>query len=266
MLIKLTNYCSMGCNHCSEHSTVKGEHMTEDVFRKSLALTERLEGLAWSQGVPPRNLISGGECTEHPQFLRFLDISREINPHVGLLIITNGSWLEDLSFQKELCERPNVEMVQVTNDPKFYPTAVATKNILHPKVFFVPRLTALIHLGRHTTKKTPEGYEETKYPKSYNLRALTRENKDVRKTLLTVRARASLGMSGNCYPNIDDKGVLRAGESNQCWPIGDVDSSAEEVTKNLMTMGSCNVCGLETNLTPQLKRQIGLSTLYGPGE
>lgn len=33
MLIKVTNFCSMGCTHCMEDSTVRGGHMTtETVF------------------------------------------------------------------------------------------------------------------------------------------------------------------------------------------------------------------------------------------
>ena len=39
MLVKITNYCSMGCSHCLEDSTVAGKHMTRETFLAALGLT-----------------------------------------------------------------------------------------------------------------------------------------------------------------------------------------------------------------------------------
>lgn len=43
-----------------------GQHMTRETFLSALKLTERLESLAWSRGIPRLLLLSGGEATEHP--------------------------------------------------------------------------------------------------------------------------------------------------------------------------------------------------------
>src|SRR4051812_45808485 len=93
MLIKVTNYCSLGCSHCMEESTVKGAHMTEDTFLAALEFTKRVESKAWAMGVPRRILLSGGEATEPPDFVRFLEtvIKYGYEP----LLITNGMWLND---------------------------------------------------------------------------------------------------------------------------------------------------------------------------
>jgi len=62
MLIKVTNYCSMGCSHCREDWTVAGKHMTDETFEKALEQTIRLEHEAWSAGAPPFVLLSGDSC------------------------------------------------------------------------------------------------------------------------------------------------------------------------------------------------------------
>lgn len=61
-------------------------------------------------------------------------------------------------------------------------------------------------------------------------------------------------------------GDVLAGESRFCWKIGTVKSTNEELTRAVMSMGSCNRCGLESGLGQEYKRAIGLSSLYLPEE
>lgn len=261
MLIKVTNYCSMGCNHCMESSTPAGKHMTEETFLKALDLTRCLEEEAMSVGCPPRILLSGGECTEHPDFVRFLEIvvAQGFLP----ILITNGMFLADPDLRDAIL-RPEWPFlfVQVTNDPRFYPTAPPQWD--DPRVIYIPTLTAMIQLGRFKGKTSE--VRSMSAPQSFNLRSLTRSFKDVRKAICVLRQRAMIGKSGNCSPNISDDGSLHAGETRNCWKIGNVDSTPKQITEALLTMGSCNRCGLETNLPLEHKRAIGLSTLYGPTE
>jgi MoaA/NifB/PqqE/SkfB family radical SAM enzyme len=93
MLIKVTNKCSMGCSHCMEDSTVKGEHMTYETFLKALDFTARAEKLAWAAGCLPLVLLSGGECTEHPDIVKLIEtvFARGMLP----FLISNGAWLAD---------------------------------------------------------------------------------------------------------------------------------------------------------------------------
>lgn len=261
MLIKVTNSCSMGCNHCMEDSTRKGQHMTEETFLKALELTLRLEEQARQIGLPTCILFSGGECTEHPDIVKFVEIAvaRKFVP----FLITNGMFLNNPELRDALLRKewPHL-LVQVTNDPRFYPTAPPQYE--DPRVVYVPELTAMIPLGRYKGKTSD--VRMLRAPQSFNLRSLTRSFRDVRPAIAALRVRAATGSSGNCSPNISDQGDLHAGETRNCWKIGDVNSTVEEITKALLDMGSCNRCGLETGLSQEHKRAIGLSQLYGPNE
>jgi hypothetical protein len=238
-----------------EGSTITGEHMTRETFLTTLALTERLESLAWSRGVPRRLLISGGEATEHPDVMWFLETARAAG--YQLILITNGMWLDDPELRAKIL-RPDWPdlMVQVTNDPRFYPKAPKAVPTDDPRVVFVPSLTVLITLGRLKRSRLPVAPPLRKGPTSFNLRSLTRSLGDVREALFMLRARAAMGMSGNCSPSISADGTIVAGETSNCFPIGDVHSTAQEVTRALIAM-QCNKCGLVDNLTQEQKLAIG---------
>ena len=229
--------------------------MSKDAFLAALALTERLEGLAWSRGVPRLLLLSGGEATEHPDVLWFLETARS---HGYLVIlITNGMWLDDPELRAKIL-RPDWPdlMVQVTNDPRFYPKAPKNVPTDDPRVVFVPTLTVLVTLGRLKRSRLPVSPPIRKGPTSFNVRSLTRSFGDVREALVMLRARAATGLSGHCAPSISSDGTIVAGETSNCFPIGDVHSSAEDVTRALMRM-TCNKCGLVDNLTQEQKLAIG---------
>src|SRR5262249_2414876 len=115
MLIKITNFCSAGCSHCMEDSTIKGEHMSFATFLQALEFTKRIERLAWGQGCPPMVLLSGGECTEHPDIVKFVEevVRQKLRP----VLITNGMWLANPELKASLLrpEWPHLR-VQVTYD------------------------------------------------------------------------------------------------------------------------------------------------------
>lgn len=275
MLVKITNYCSMGCSHCMEDSTVAGQHMSRATFAAALALTDRLESVAWSRGVPRLLLLSGGEATEHPDVVWFLETARAAG--YKIILITNGMWLDDLELREKIL-RPDWTdlMVQVTNDPRFYPRApkavhlsklrssASTLRVDDPRVIFVPELTRLVTLGRLKRSRLPPSPPVRQAPTSFNLRSLTRASRDVREALFMLRARAALGLSGNCSPSISCDGTIVAGETSNCFPIGDVGSSAEQVTRAIVEM-QCNKCGLVDGLTQEQKLAIGEARIFPPG-
>jgi hypothetical protein len=76
-----------------------------------------------------------------------------------------------------------------------------------------------------------------------------------------LRARAAIGMSGNCSPSISSDGTIVAGETSNCFPIGNVHSTADQVTRALVSM-SCNKCGLVDNLTQEQKIAIGEARIH----
>lgn len=245
-----------------EDSTVAGQHMTRETFLAALELTERLESLAWSRGVPKILLISGGEATEHPDVEWFLETARA----AGYLriLITNGMWLDDPDLRAKIL-RPDWTdlMVQVTNDPRFYPRAPKAVPTDDPRVTFVPSLTVLVTLGRLKRSRLPASPPVRKGPTSFNVRSLTRSLGDVREALFMQRARAAMGMSGHCSPSISSDGTIVAGETSNCFPIGNVHSTAEEITRAIVAM-QCNKCGLVDNLTQEQKLAIGEARILTP--
>ena len=247
-----------------EDSTPAGKHMTRETFLAALALTERLEGEAWRKGIPRRLLISGGEATEHPDVEWFLETA--LADH-EVILITNGMWLDDPVLRASIL-RPAWKrlLVQVTNDPRFYPKQPMAIPTEDARVVFVPKLSVLVPLGRMKPARAhggKDGVPVRKGPTSFNLRSITRATGDVRVALTMLRARAAIGLSGNCSPSISSDGTLVAGETSNCFPIGDVHSTVEQVTRALVAM-QCNKCGLVDNLTQEQKLAIGEAQIVPP--
>jgi hypothetical protein len=256
VLIKVTNRCSMGCSHCLEDSTPNSAHMPWEGFLEALDFTQRIEGFAWEQGCPSIILLSGGECTEHPDIVRMVEevISRGWAP----MLLTNGLWLENEELREALL-RP-----EVTNDPRFYPKAPPKVDDHH--VVYVDSLTVLIPLGRgRRESEHRKGVPLRKGPSSFNLRSLTRGLGDVVLAVAALRARAGTGLAGHCIPSISVNGDVMAGESNNCFKVGTVHSSIGMLAEAISNM-QCNRCGLENNLTQEQKRAIGASVLFAADE
>lgn len=255
MLVKATDQCSMRCTHCLENSLPDtGRHMTWETFRLALECTARVEGLARRVTGYNLLLLSGGECTEHPRILDMIDCAIQ----AGLLpvLISNGLFLADPVLSGEILSRGL--MVQVTNDARFYPRQ--PRRIDHPKVTYVDALSAYIRLGRGKSLN-PQSTDlpARKYPGSFNLRSLVHAYRDVRLALVDHRARALTGaFGGHCTPTISWDGAFVVGESRFCSAVGTVDSSPEEITAGILGMGSCNRCGLESNLNREQKNAIGV--------
>ena len=198
--------------------------------------------------------------------LWFLETARATGHKI--ILITNGMWLDNPVLRAQIL-RPDWPdlMVQVTNDPRFYPTAPKAIPTDDPRVVFVPALTVLVTLGRLTKTKLarlPQGAPPIrKGPTSFNLRSMTRSLGDVREALYMHRVRAVSGIGGHCSPSISSDGTIVAGESSNCFPIGTVQSTAEDVTRALIRM-QCNKCGLVDNLSHEQKLAIGEARIHLP--
>lgn len=270
MLIKITNYCSAGCSHCMENSTVQGEHMSADTFVDAIEWTHKMEVPAWALGAPKVVLISGGECSEHPNFVDLVEVVRgmELIP----LIITNGQWLSNPKVRNAILAKGSQVFVQVTHDPRFCPEALRPVRIDDPRVSYVESLTALLPLGRLTERKqkkaTDDGSLRTlKHPTSFNFRSLVRSQGSVASAIRFMRTYSATmafktgKMWSMCSPSISWDGSIHAGESNECWKIGTIYSTDEELTRATLDM-NCNKCGLENNLDENQKLAIGLPVIY----
>jgi hypothetical protein len=233
--------------------------MGEEVFRKAVGLAFRLEASIRAAGVPVFTMLSGGECTEHPDIVRMVEHVVKLGGYPVLL--TNGMWLDQPSLVAELLREDWPVMVQVTNDPRFYPRRPPV--LEHSRVVYVDELTSLIPLGRWRAGGASGEVPMKGYPSCFNLRSITRHTRDFGGAILMMRARGATGRFGyQCTPSITHLGEVVAGESRFCYRLGTVDSTVEELTGAVLGMGSCNRCGLEGNLKQDQRRAIGLSSLY----
>jgi hypothetical protein len=254
MLIVATNKCSAGCSHCLQSSTPAGVHMSEDTFLEALAMTERVESLAWAAGCPRVMVLSGGECTEHPLITRFCE--HVLQRGMVVMLLSNGHFLGDKDLRESLL-RPEWDrlFVQVTYDPRFYPHAPPVWE--DKRIFPATMIPALLPLGRaKDAKKSLTGIPRKLAPSSFNLRSLARSLGSIEAAVAMLRTRSQQGLSGACIPAVSENGDITAGESRFCHVIGNVRSTNAQLTEGLLTM-KCNTCGLVGNLSLAQQQAIG---------
>lgn len=254
MLIKTTNRCSLGCTHCMENSRPTSPHMELSTFRVALAFTKDIEALAHAAGYT-LVMLSGGECTEHPEIVEMIRMvyAEGLMP----MLITNGMWLYDEDLKTKILDSFPKLLIQVTNDPRFYPSA--PPRVEDSRIVYVDSLTQMIPLGRFGGKTHDELPNKTA-PSSFNFRSIVRGyDGDVRRAIAHLRMSALMGgRSGHCAPSISQDGSFVAGETRLCHKLGTVWEPVEVIARKVLEMGSCNRCGLEDNLDDRHRAAIGI--------
>ncbi len=235
MLIRITDYCTMGCSHCMINAGESGAHMDMDTFKKALEFTKLYDILFF---------LSGGEPTSHPQFIDMLEIIRKVDlPFFEVLIISNGMFLEDKTYTDKILDFGLP--IQITNDDRFYPKKV--KIINHPLLTYENRIRQVSPFGRAIENKL----EITqKYPGCFNLRSVALCSNTFREIIMFMRT----VVNKYCSPSISTDGSIAVGETPFCESIGTVNSTDEELVNNIKSM-SCNKCGLYKNLTNEYAEQ-----------
>lgn len=234
MLVRITNHCDMGCPHCMVEASPDGQHMTMGTFEKVIPFVLSVD---W-----PIIMLSGGEPTDHPDLLQMID--KAIAAGLKTLVLSNGKFVEDESLTKELLSRD--VMVQVTNDPEFYPRAYP--KVDHPKVTNIDKLILLSPFGRAVENKIECGRQS---PLCFNLRSATRAKRDLREGISLIRERGKM-----CTPSVNIDGSVSAGESPTCSTIGTVEDSNARLTNSVCQM-RCSRCGLVEKLSFLHKNAIG---------
>lgn len=248
MLIRITNKCRMQCSHCMiDGVSPKGEHMTKEIFLAALAFAEKC-------GVRIL-LISGGEPTEHPDFAELLWIASR--RFVGVMLATNGMWLDNAVLVQKVASYRNV-LVQITNDPRFYPKWVDFPENFPEELRTPWEIVREIPTLAPSDRVADSGmlHMVTRHsPGSFNLRSAVRQ-------LGLAKGITELENRGRfCQPSIDVDGTVRAGEADTCFSLGDVTDPPAVIEYSIKNMGSCNACGLEDNLDNYHRAAIGLPRL-----
>jgi len=116
MVFRITNYCNMGCKHCMQNSTTRGKHASKEIIDKMIRFAELAPLTTTIQ-------ISGGEPTEHPDFIQILKkVLKKFSPR-PITIITNGEGFhnkEQLKKVIKLMEKYPHLMIQITSVKGIY--------------------------------------------------------------------------------------------------------------------------------------------------
>jgi hypothetical protein len=220
----------------------EGKHMSEKIFRQTLHFVSTL-----CDHDPL--FISGGEPLDHPQFFNFIDIALKQN--FFILIMSNGLFLKDDSLKNKIFtlidNNKNNISFQITNDKRYYPTQIPEIN--HNKICYESQLRTLSPFGRAITNNLTIPKQT---PHCFNLRSITHSFKWLPTVIQYLRSHSKF-----CTPSINIDGIISAGESNQCYNIGNVTQSFEMITNNILNM-KCNKCGLESNLESIHKQAISI--------
>ena len=223
----------MGCSHCMVEATPDGEHMSEQTFADALSFSTNYD--------PYLLFISGGEPTDHPQFIDFLKLAKKYKDTdrvAMVLVASNGMFLEDESYTKEILS-VGVPF-QISNDPRFYPHKI--KIVEHKLLTYENNLRLVSPIGRAITNKLDI---QRQSPLCFNLRSLCRNYGSFNFSIKHLRSIMKM-----CIPSINIDGSVVAGEAPSCYKFGTVNSTEEELTSSLNKM-KCGRCGLHKNLTGQ---------------
>jgi hypothetical protein len=229
MLIRITNHCTMGCNHCMIDATPEGKHMDKKTFEDALQFNTKFD--------PYTLLITGGEPTDHPQFLEFIKIVKSYDKKILVIFVTsNGLFLFNEKYTEEIT-RLGIGF-QITNDPTYYPKPI--KKIFNDLFKYEDKLRIISPFGRALTnniKISPIA------PTCFNIRSICSKSSSFVQSIRFLREIQKI-----CTPSINIDGSIVAGEAPSCYKIGTIYSSDEEILYNINNM-KCGRCKAYKNLT-----------------
>jgi len=230
MIVRITNKCTMGCHHCMNNSSVDGEHMSCSLFKDSINFVKRYDSEIY---------LSGGEPTEHPNLLYFIDLSMKNN--LTVYVGSNGSFLDNEEYANSLADL-NIT-VFITNDPRFYPKKIRDFSAI--KNFVKVNLKDIGPYGRAKKNNIKVG----------KLKPWCTDFRDKLSTYKNFRE-AMLKRNLKCRPSISPEGNVIMGASD-CQAIGDIYQSEEILFRNA-TENYCNKCGLLERFNHSTKIDTGI--------
>ena len=243
MLIQITNRCHMGCPHCMQDAKPRGKHMTEETFEQVVEFCRQARPLVVS--------VTGGEPTEHPQWLPMTKTLLELPTKPMVIIITNGEWIEDAKTRIAMARlirenKPRVK-VQVYSHPKYYPDYDWT--VSHEQQFrsigCIPDFESPIFmqdLGRARKNCQDEVRESDHVPSCINSHLIAKQALSL-PHFLSMAAQAAKF----CRPLIDPAGGIHMSESWLCQTVAHVSDGATEAFIKMKASRPCKECRLYHN-------------------
>lgn len=244
MLIQITNKCYEGCAHCMQCSNPNGEHMDFATFKQVVKFGAFLGCAAF--------IISGGEPTEHPQFLEFCQyLDKYIiknKMQAAISVTSNGAWFPaKKEMIMQLSKLHSFAGMQVYTNPKWYKSANTILehreeiNAIPGVMVDTAEIRNMQDLGRAKTSVEAQAeVAANKYHMScLNSHLLFKQINSNQKLKGLVRS----GIM--CKPMIDFKGNVHLSESWLCPSFGNVNTDYMlEIFNNLRASKPCCNCSL----------------------
>lgn len=243
MLIQITNRCHMGCPHCMQDATPRGKHMTEETFSQVVEFCQQARPLVVS--------VTGGEPTEHPQWLSMTKALLALPSQPIVIILTNGAWIEDaktrIAMAKLIRENKPRVKVQVYSNPKYYRDHNWT--VSHEAQFrsigCIPDFTDPIFmqdLGRARKNCQEETAQSDHVPSCINSHLIAMQATSL-PHFLSMAAQAAKF----CRPLVDPDGNIHMSESWLCQTVANVSDGTVEAFRKMKASRPCKRCRLYRN-------------------
>lgn len=243
MLIQITNRCHMGCPHCMQESTARGKHMTEETFQQVHAFCQQARPLVVS--------VTGGEPTEHPQWLSMTKTLLALPTKPLVSITTNGAWIEDaktrIAMARIIRENKGRLKVQVYSHPEYYRAHDWT--VAHKAQFKSIGCIAdfdspifMQDLGRARKNCKEEVSESDHVPSCINSHLIAKQARSL-PHFLSMAAQAGKF----CRPLIDPDGNIHMSESWLCPTVAHVSDGTNEAFRKMKASRPCKGCQLYRN-------------------
>lgn len=240
MLIQITNRCQEGCPHCLQDAQPDGPHMDLATFKAAYRF-----GLLLGQKI---FVVSGGEPTEHPQFLEFCkELDNQLKFFGGTFTVTsNGMWFPDrVDEMLELAKLETFSGMQVYTNKKWYKdydfiiSHIKEINALPKVTVETTDIRSMQDLGRaRTNADCQKEIAGSQYFMScLNGHLLAAQVPD------PAYMGRYMGVGTMCKPLVDYKGDVHLSESCKCPSFGNVViDNHMEIFQNMKAAKPCLGC------------------------
>lgn len=242
MLIQITNRCRMMCPHCMDDARPDGGLMDfNTTFLNALKFAKTCGGML---------LLSGGEPTEHPDFM---DMCKEVSKWgFKFSVCTNGMWMFEPNqvyrFER-IAKLLGFCGAQIYTNPKWYRLHDKTvrkyeenlRKWTSLKVYLdINEIRGMSDIGRAET--CAKAIEETKASPYHNM-CLKTHVSAVQCNDLETFTQILMYQGGFCKPLVDWEGNVHASESCLCQSFGNVNTELPGEIFDLIRAGRpCGKC------------------------
>jgi len=249
MLFHLTEHCTLECPHCFIESSPNERHSNDHVVREFVRFARSMS--AFKIG------IAGGEPTEHPMFVTYMNyiLKKLSSQYCSIILMTNGRFLLDSDLTKKLVNMTKKYplFIQVSALRGIYPRRDETIEFYHmnekrfrqDSIMLIEDITAMENLGRAVGRDWShlgELYQRIG-PMCFNIFSVVRSGQF--STLVESLQWVEVNVRGSfCKPLIAWDGSLYAGETPLCLKLGNIlTDTPEQIFENIKENRPCGQCG-----------------------